>query len=147
MRRDLRAWTQMEYRNNFREGVDGQPEPEHLCIAAEPCSQFVQLEVWELKMAEGAFVQDLRVLASTSQPGGDGGLSVAEDPLGGGSIQPFGQRRQHHCDLVRGGFQTGPGRVASSIERGAACLTAKGLDPLGMALLAIAKEAHERERL
>ncbi len=81
-------------------------------------------------MAEGAFVQDLRVLASTSQPGGDGGLSVAEDPLGGGKVQPFGQRRQHHCDPVRGGFQTVQGSVASSTERGAAGLTAKGLDPV-----------------
>jgi len=29
-------------------------------------------------MAEGAFVQDLRMFASTSQPGDNGGLSVAE---------------------------------------------------------------------
>jgi len=131
----------MEDRNNFRKGVDGQPEPEHLCRAAEACSQFVQLEVWELEMAEGAFVQDLRMFASTSQPGDDGGLSVAEDPLGGGRVQPFGQRRQHHCDLVRRGFQTVQGSVVSSTEGGAAGLTAEGLDPLSMAMFAIANQS------
>ena len=37
-----------------------------------------------------------------SQPRGDGGLSVAEDPRGRRKIQPFGQRREH----LRRGFQT-----------------------------------------
>jgi hypothetical protein len=69
MRRDLRAGTHMEDRKNFREGVDGQPEPEHLLMVAEPCSEFVQLQVCEVEMAEGAFVQDLRMFASTSQKG------------------------------------------------------------------------------
>jgi len=32
-----------------------------LFSAAEPCSQFVQLEVWEVEMAEGSFVQRLSV--------------------------------------------------------------------------------------
>ena len=64
-------------------------------------------------------------------------MSVAEDPLGGGSIQSFGQRRQHHSDLVRGRFQTVQGGMAPSAERGAAGLAAKGLDVLGLAMLAI----------
>ena len=58
----------------------------------------------ELEIAEGALMQSLRVLAGASQPSGDGGMSVAEDSLSGGRIQPFGERRQHHCDLVGGGF-------------------------------------------
>ena len=40
----------------------------------------------------GALVQDLRMLASTSQLAGDGGLPVAEDLLGSGRVQPFSQR-------------------------------------------------------
>src|SRR5713101_7302062 len=95
----------------------------------------------EPEVEESALVQRLSVLASAGQPGDDGGLSVAEDPLGGGSIQPFGQRRQHHCDLVRRGFQTVQGSVASSTERGAAGLTAEGLDPLGMTMFAIANKS------
>ncbi len=51
-------------------------------------------------MAEGAFVQDLRVLASTSQPPRDGGLPEAEDPFSRRLVQPFGQRRQHHGDYI-----------------------------------------------
>ena len=85
-------------------------------------------------------MQGLSVLACASQPGGDGGLSVAEDPLGGGRVQPFGQRRQHHCDLVGGGFQTVQRGVAPGSERGAAGLAAKRLDPLGMAMLAISNQ-------
>ena len=66
----------------------------------------VQLKVREPEMAEGAPVQDLSMLASARQPRGDRGLTVAEDPLGGGRVQPFGQRREHPCDLMRRGFQT-----------------------------------------
>ena len=83
--------------------------------------------------------------ASASQPGGDGGLSKAEDSLSRGRVQPFGQRRQHHGDLLRGGFQSVQGRVASSAERGAAGLTAKGLDPLGTGHACHRRPAHECE--
>jgi hypothetical protein len=55
-----------------------------------------------------------------SQPSGDGRLPVAEDSLGSRKIQPFGQRREHHGDLLRGGLQTVQGRVASCSKRGAA---------------------------
>ena len=69
MRQALRAGTQMEDRNDLCKGVDGQPEPEHVLIAAEPGAQLIQLQVRQLEMAEGALVQGLRVLASTSQKG------------------------------------------------------------------------------
>src|SRR6266849_1340389 len=110
----LCAGAEMEYRKNLRERIDGQPEPDHLCGAAQPGSQLIQLEMWEPEVAEGALVQGLCVLASASQPGGDGGLPVAEDTLCSGRIQPFGERRQHHRDLLRGGFQAIQGGMASS---------------------------------
>jgi len=81
------------------------------------------------------------VLASTSQPGDDGGLSVAEDPFGGARVQTFGKRREHPCDLLRRGFQTVQGGVASRTERGPAGLTAKRLDVFGLAMLAISHES------
>jgi hypothetical protein len=137
MRHVLRAGTQLEDGKNLGAGIDGQPEPEHLFGAAEPGAQFVQLQVREVQIAEEALVQGVRVLASTGQPGGNGGLSKAEDPFGCGRVQAFGQRREHHGDLVRGGFQTVQRRVASSTERGAAGLATKGLDPLNTAMLAI----------
>ena len=73
--------TQREHGKNFRARVDGQPEPEHLFGTAEAGAQFVQLEVREVEMEEEALVQGLCVLASTGQPGSDGGVSKAEDPL------------------------------------------------------------------
>jgi hypothetical protein len=92
-------------------------------------------------MAEGALVQRLSVLPSASRPPGDGGLSVAEDSFSGGDIQSFGQRRQHNGDLLGRGFQTIQRGMAVCAERGAAGLAAKGLDALGMAMLAITNES------
>jgi len=137
MRCVLRAGAEMEHGQNLRAGVDGQPEPEHLLVAAQPGAQLVQLEVREPEVAEIMLVQGLCMLASAGQPGDDGGMPVAEDPFGGGSIQPFGERSQHHCDLVRGGFQAVQGGVAPSTERDVASLTAKGLDPFSKTMLAI----------
>jgi hypothetical protein len=51
----------MEDRKNFREGVDSQPEPDRLLLAAEPCSQFVQLEIGKLEIAEKVLVEGLSV--------------------------------------------------------------------------------------
>jgi len=140
MRCVLRARTQKEHRKNLGAGVDGQPEPEHVCGAAQPGAEFIQLHVWELEVAEAVLMQGLCMFPSASEPRGDSGLSVAEDPLGSGRVQSFSQRREHHCDLVRGGFQTVQGRVAPGSERGTTGLTAKGLDPLGTAMLAISDE-------
>ena len=137
MRHVLRAGAELKHRKNLRQGINGQPEPQHLFATAQPGAQFVQLEVGDLQGVESALVQGLSVLASAGQPGEDGGLSIAEDPLGSGSVQPFGEARQHHCDLVRGGFQTIQRSVASSAERGAAGLAAKRLDPLSATMCAI----------
>ena len=82
----LCTWAELKHRNNLGEGIDSQPEPENLVGAAQPGAQFIQLQVREPENAESALVQRLRVLASTRQPDGDGGLPVAEDPLGGGSF-------------------------------------------------------------
>ena len=78
------------------------------CVAhAEPGAQFVQLQVRELEVAEEALVQSLSVLACAGEPGGDGGLTVAEDPFGGGRIQPFGQRRSAPWRSAEKGFSDG----------------------------------------
>src|SRR5262249_55896178 len=64
-------------------------------------------------------------------------LTIAEDAFSRGRVEPFGQRRQHHRDLLGGSFQTVQRRVASSAERGAANLTAESLDLLSLTMLAI----------
>ena len=140
MRRMLRAEAELNHRKNLRQRINGQPEPQHVLATPQPGSQFVQLEMWDLQGVEAALVQGLSVLACACELRGDGGLLVAEDPFGGGSVQPFGQRREHHCNLLRGGFQTIQRRVASSTERSAASLAPKRLDPLSMTMLAIANQ-------
>ncbi len=64
MRHVLRARPKLEDGKNLRAGVDGQPEPQHVLRAAQPGTQFIQLEVREPEMAEGALVQGLGVLES-----------------------------------------------------------------------------------
>src|SRR5215470_16661254 len=85
-------------------------------------------------------MEELSVLTCPREPPRDGGLAVAEDAFGGGSVQPFGQRGEHHGDLVRGGFQSIQRSAASSTERGTAGLAAERLDALGLAMLAIPDE-------
>ena len=96
---------------NLGEGINGQPEPEHLFGAAQPGAQFVQLQVWEVEVAKRVLVQRLSMLASSRHPGDDGGVSIAEDTLSGGWVQPFGQRRQHPCNEMGRGFQPVQGCV------------------------------------
>ena len=139
----LGAGTELKHRQNLGARVDRHPQPEHVLRAAQPGSQFIQLEVREVQMGEEAHVQGVRVLASTRQPGGDGRLSKAEDPRSCGRVEPFGQRREHHGDLVRGSFQSIQGRIAPGSEGGAASLTAKRLDQLGLAMRAISHQGVE----
>ncbi len=68
-------------------------------------------------------------------------MSKAEDSFGSRRIQPFGQRRQHHSDYIGRSFQAIQGGVAPGSERGMARLAAKRLDPLGLAMLAIANQS------
>ena|SRR5216683_4409268 len=131
----------MEDGENLRTWVDRQPEPQYLFGAAQPGTQFVQLEIRKLEVAEKVLVEALSVLPSAGQPGDDRGLTVAEDPFSGGWVQPFGERCQHHCDLLGRGFQTIQRGVASGSEGGAAGLAAKGLDVLGMPMLAISHQS------
>lgn len=136
----LRARTELKHRDHLGEGIDGEPEPQDLFGATQPGAQFVQLQVREVQVAEAALMEELSVPACASEPDGDGGLTVPENPFGGGSIQPFGQRRQDHGDLMRGRFQTVQGRMASSTERSAASLTTKGLDWFSLTMLAITNQ-------
>jgi hypothetical protein len=65
----LGARTQTEHRNNLRAGIHGQPEPQHLCGVAQPGAEFVQLEVREPEMTEGALMEDLSMPTCTSEKG------------------------------------------------------------------------------
>ena len=64
----------------------------HLFGTTQAGAQFVQLQVREVEMEEEPLVHSVCVLAISGQPGGDGRLSKAEDPLCSRGIQPFGQR-------------------------------------------------------
>ena len=61
MRHMLCAGTELKHRKKFRARIDDQPQPEDLFGAAQPGSQFVQLQVRELEVAEIVLVQCLSV--------------------------------------------------------------------------------------
>jgi hypothetical protein len=69
MRHVLRAGAELKHRKNLGAGIDGEPEPQHLLSAAQPCAQFVQLEGREVQMEEEALMQALCMLACTGQKG------------------------------------------------------------------------------
>ena len=52
----------------------------HLCGAAQPSTQFVQLEAREVQGVEAALMEEFSVPAGASEPGADGGLPVALRP-------------------------------------------------------------------
>ncbi len=78
----LGAGTQLEHRQKLGAGINGQPEPLHLCLAAQPGAEFVQLDVWQMQMAEGPLMQGLCVFSCARQPGSDCCWSKSEDPRG-----------------------------------------------------------------
>jgi hypothetical protein len=55
----LCSGAKLKHGKNLRERADSQPKPQHVLRAAQSGAQFVQLEVWEPEMVEGAFVQGL----------------------------------------------------------------------------------------
>jgi hypothetical protein len=61
MRHTLCAGTELKHRKKFCARIDGQPQPEDLFGAAQSGSQFVQLQVRELEVAEIVLVQCLSV--------------------------------------------------------------------------------------
>ncbi len=69
MCRVLCAGTQMEHRKKLRAGVDDEPEPQHVLATPEPRSQFIELEMWDLEVAERVLVQGLSVQACTREKG------------------------------------------------------------------------------
>ena len=96
-----------------------------------------------MEVAEGALKEDLSVAACASEPGGVGGLSVAENSRSRGRIQPFGQCRQDHGNLLRGGFQTVQGSVSPGSKSGMAGLAAKRLNLLGLTVFAISDQGMD----
>jgi hypothetical protein len=100
----LGAGASLEDGQNLGAGINRQPEPEHVLRAAQPGSQFIQVEVWELQMAEGPLVQRLSMLPSASQPRRDGGLTGAlrpARPRKGPGLRPA--RDPHHGHPAREG--------------------------------------------
>src|SRR5262249_17040980 len=52
MRHGLRAGAEIKHGKNLRQGINGQPQPKDLLGAAQPGSDFIQLHVRELEVAE-----------------------------------------------------------------------------------------------
>ena len=69
VRRMLCARNQREHGQNLGARIDGRPQPEHLCGAAQSGSNFVQLQVRDVQVVEGSLMEELSVLACASEKG------------------------------------------------------------------------------
>jgi hypothetical protein len=78
----------MQHHHDFGQLLEGQPEPQCVRPVAEPTPQFVTLDVREVQPLSDARVQRRAVRARVRQPGGDGGVAMAEHPHGGGDREP-----------------------------------------------------------
>ena len=66
-----------------------------------------------VQVVEGSLMEDFSVPAGASEPRGDGGLTVAEDSFGGGSVHPFCQCVIRTIATRHGrGFSNGTGACA-----------------------------------
>src|SRR5260370_1379570 len=82
----LRARTQMQDRKDLRTGVDGQPQPQDVGVAAQPRPQLVQLAIGKLELTEKRLMQGLSVPARPPTPrAAQGGvwLSTRRESAGG----------------------------------------------------------------
>ncbi len=83
------------------------------------------------------------MFSSTREPGGNGRVAVAEDPLGCGNVEPLRERRQHFANALRRGFETVHRGVTARTERDPTGLAAEGLDALICAMGAVTNEGME----
>src|SRR5260370_33695767 len=96
-------------------------QPQHLFGASQPGSNFVQLQVREVEVAEGVLVEEVSVLAYASEPGADGALPVAPRPVRqrkGPALRPTQRARRPPGTGV--GCQTIQSKVPARTHHGAA---------------------------
>jgi hypothetical protein len=139
----LGARTEMQHRDEFREGIEHNPQPTDVRVTPKAGAEFVQLEMGKMQVAKPAVVQGRAVLAGSGQPGGNRACAVPKDPHGCGDTEPFGQRGQDCCDPLGLSFEAIERRVAAGREGRPAGLAAKGLDALSLAMRPIADEGMD----
>src|SRR4029453_1943723 len=99
-------------------------QSQRVCPAAQPCAQFIELDVRHLEMPKGADVQRRTMSASTSQPSRDGRVAMAEHTHCSGDKEPFRPSSQHFRNPLGCGFQTIERRIAPGAEGGSTRLAA-----------------------
>jgi hypothetical protein len=104
--------------------IDGHPEPEDLCVAAQARSQLIYLHMRKHEIAEGALMQGLGMCSCPQQPARDGGMSDSKDALRSRDIQSFRQGTQHQHHAMRGCFQPIQRRVLACAKGRLTRLTA-----------------------
>ncbi len=114
-----------------------------MSMAAEPCPQFVELEMRQVKVLEDAVVECRTVFTRTGQPTRDRGMAVAKDPYCRCDIDPFRKRGQHLRNALGCGFEAVQRRVSARAEGRVAGLTAQRLDWLRRPVNAIADQGMD----
>ena len=143
LRHLVRSRAQLEHRNALGEGIDSHPEPEHLGVTAHARAQFVQLQMGEHKVAEGALMQGLGMGPCPYEPMCDGHMSKAKAPFSRRQIQSFRQRTQHRRHLLRWRFPPIQRCVQARTGDRLTRLAAPSLDPLSFSIAAVAHDGMD----
>jgi hypothetical protein len=70
----------MQRGDYFGQRIDSEPQPQRACPAPQSRADLVELDVREVEVPKPTILEQQAVLASSRQPGGDGGVAMPEHP-------------------------------------------------------------------
>jgi hypothetical protein len=129
--------------DDFGERVNGQPQPEGVCLAAQPRANLVQLHVRQLEMMEPALVEGCAMLTGPREPSRDRGGTMAEHSYRRRDIKPFSKRSEHFRNPMGCRFEAIERRIGAGAEGGSACLTPEGLDTFSLPVHTITHQSMD----
>jgi hypothetical protein len=106
-----RSW--QEHGDDLAEGIDRQPQPQDRRRATQPGAQFVQVEMREGEVLQGAVRSPCALLPSPAQPGRDCAGMISTYAPSACHIQTFAQRGEHFSDAGGGSCESGQGGGAA----------------------------------
>jgi len=126
--------SELQHRDDLAAGVDRQPQPEDMRPAAQAGAQFVQLDMREGKVLQGAVMPAPALLKSACQPGGESDRLIPKHASSRFHIQAFAQRGEHFPNTGGWSFEAVERGIAPGAEGRAAGLTAKDLNAFACAV-------------
>jgi len=91
----------LDNRDDLGLGIANGPDPDLLGGMLDVTPKLIELDVDEFKVCEEKIVEFAAVVATSGEPGADGGFADAIDLFDGGSIDPKGEEVKHLANDIR----------------------------------------------